>query len=182
MYFHGSMYRILETLAVSFALGGRGVTAHGQATTPDCPIVRVDSSKWTLTRDSDIGIELKHPTDYEEKHWESRSDTLGADLGFIRSAGTTLEFHQMRGFWSTQGPNKSVAPCRLEMRSGVLTLYLERTYHVLSSGQHAPYFVGKGLFTPFGKPQTLAWAGALDSASLLEQLMILRTIRFLGRQ
>jgi hypothetical protein len=41
------------------------------------------------------------------------------------------------------------------------------------------YFIAKGVFTPTGKPRMLVELGAPDSTGLLEQMALLRTIRFL---
>jgi hypothetical protein len=126
-----------------------------------------------------VGIEIKHPADFREKHWESRSDTSGVALAFWRDAVSTVEFNEFQGFWAHQGPNPSVAPCLLQTRSAPLQLHLERTVRTLSTGRDTVYFVAKGIFTPAGKPRILVELAAPDSTELLEQMAMLRTIRFL---
>jgi hypothetical protein len=175
-----SMYRIsLMSVALACALVAKGVAAQGQPKPRDCPVGVVDTSAWMLTRDRGVGIEIKHPADYRAKHWESRSDTSGVTIAFWRNAASRIEFHELGGFWSTQGPKLSVPPCRLEMRSATLALHLERTVRTLWDGRDTLYFVAKGIFTPAGKPRVLVELGAPDSTGLLEQIAILRTIRFL---
>src|SRR5262245_47449313 len=117
-----SRWLALNSLALACIAYGAAAGAHAHRTSNDCPTAQFDTSGWKLVRDGDIGIELKHPRDYEEKHWESRSDTSGAVLSFRVRATRTVDFHQMLGFWSNQRPRKTAAPCQLQTRSGELTL------------------------------------------------------------
>jgi len=126
-----------------------------------------------------VGIEIKHPADYPEKHWESRSDSSGIQLAFRRSAARRVEFNEFQGFWARRGPNPSVAPCLLRTRSAPLQLHIERTLTTLWTGRDTVYFVAKAVFRPAGRPRMLVELGAPDSTGLLEQMAMLRTIRFL---
>jgi hypothetical protein len=171
----------LRRVLLACAVSGNCVAAQGTATSSirECPSAAVDTSAWLLTRDSAVGIEIKYPADYQEKHWESRSDSSGAQVAFWRDAVSTVEFNEFQGFWARRGPNPSVAPCLLRTRSAPLQLHLERTVRTLWTGRDTVYFVAKGVFRPAGRPRMLVELGAPDSTALLEQLAMLRTIRFL---
>ena len=127
-----------------------------------------------------MGIEISHPTDYREKHWESRSDPSGLALSFWRNAVSHIDFNEFRGSAAARGSKISGAPCLLRMRSGVMALHIERTVRTLWNGRDTLYFAGKAMFTPAGKPRMLVELGAPDSTGLLEQMAMLRTIRFLN--
>lgn len=170
----------LESLVFSCVLCVSGLAAQRQPKPPECPAAALDTSAWVLTKDPNIGIEIKHPADYREKHWESRSDTSGVTLAFWRNAVSTIDINEFQGFYSTRGPKESVPPCLLHTRSGDLSLHIENTTRRLWSGRDTLYIVGKAIIAPTGKPRMLLESGAPDSTGLLEQLMMLRTIRFLG--
>lgn len=174
-----SYVKMLKALILTAFLGGGTLVAQDYAKPHECPVAPVDTSGWVLSRNDDVGIELKHPADYREIHFGSRSDTSGIAAAFWCSAASRIEFHEPRGFWSHHAPNRSVAPCLLRMRSAAVPLYIERTVTTQWNGRDTLYFVAKAVFTPPGKPQFLAEIGAPDSTGLLEQIMILRTIRFL---
>ena len=171
----------LKSFLLACVVSGNGVAAQGTPTPSirECPTGAVDTSAWLLTRDSAVGIEIKHPADYREKHWESRSDSSGVQVAFRRDAVSRVEFNEFQGFWARRGPNPSVAPCLLQTRSAPLQLHLERTVRTLWTGRDTVYFVAKGLFRPAGKPRILVELGAPDSTGLVEQLAMLRTMRFL---
>lgn len=175
-----SLYRtVLKTLMFGALLGGSTLIAQGEAKPRECPTALVDTSGWVRSSSQEVGIELKHPADYREIHWESRSDTSGVAVAFWRSAASRIDFHEPKGFWSNHRPNPSIAPCLLQMRSAAFPLHIERTVTTQWNGRDTVYFVAKGTFIPPGKPPILTEIGAPDSTALLEQLMILRTIRFI---
>ena len=176
-----SRAQIRRVLLACAAVSGNCVAAQGTPTPSmrECPTAAADTSAWLLTRDSAVGIEIKHPTDYAEKHWESRSDSSGVQMAFWRDAVSRVEFNEFQGFWARRGPNPSVAPCLLRTRSAPLQLHLERTVRTLWTGRDTVYFVANGIFTPAGRPRMLVELGAPDSTALMEQLAMLRTIRFL---
>lgn len=169
----------LAGFLLACVLNASGMPAQAQPTPHKCPTSQVDTSAWLLARDEGIGIEIKRPPDYREIHWGSRSDTSGAAWAFWRDASSRIEFNEFQGFYKTRGPNPTAPACRLEMRSGVLDLHIERTTSTLSSGRDTLYFLAKGIFRPLGKPPMLVEIGALDSTEFLEQFAALRTIRFL---
>ncbi len=121
-------------------------------TSRDCPTSSVDESSWVLARDSSTGIEMKHPADYREKRWESRSDTSGVTIAFWRNAVSRIEVNELQGFYRSRAPNASVAPCLIQTRSAPLQMHLERTTRKLWNGKDTVYFVGKGIVAPSGKP------------------------------
>jgi hypothetical protein len=172
----------LAGLMLASVLTVSGVASQGQPKPKPrrCPVVSVDTSAWMLARDPSVGIEIKHPADYREKHWESRSDSSGVALSLWRNAVSTIDFNEFHGFYTRRGPNPSVVPCRLAMRSGELALHVERSASTLPSGRDTLYYLAKGIFTPTGKPPMLFEINASDSTALLEQMAILRTIRFLN--
>jgi len=171
----------LKSLGFLCVLGVSGLAAQGQPKPPECPVAAIDTAAWVLTKDPAIGIEMKHPTDYREIHWTSRSDTSGVSLAFRRNAANTIDINEFQGFYSTRGPQPSVPPCLLRTRSGELALHVEPTYTINSDGSHSPYLIGKAIISPTGKPRMLVEIGAPDSTALFEQMMMLRTIEFLGR-
>jgi hypothetical protein len=173
---------VLGAVILTGVLGSSGLAVQAQTSPPACPVALADTSDWVLSRNQDVGIELKHPADYREIHMDSRSDTSGVEMALWRNAVSTVEIHEPRGFWSGHRPNPSVAPCLLQMHSAVLRLHVERTVRTLWTGRDTVYFVAKGFFTPTGKPQMLVEIGAPDSTGLLEQMAILRTIRFLSER
>jgi hypothetical protein len=144
----------------------------------ECPVAQVDTSEWVLSRNQDVGIELKHPEDYREIRWGSRSDTSGAAVAYWRSAASTIDFHETSGLLPNRRPGQSVAPCLLHMRTAVLPLYIQRTVTTVWTGRDTVYFIAKGTFTLPGNRRILTEIGAPDSTGLLEQMAILRTIRF----
>lgn len=173
--------RSLTAFVLSCAVSGIGVAqVPSKPKRRECPVVAVDTSAWVLTRDPAIGIEIKHPADYEAIHWGSRSDTSGVSIAFRRNAVSTININELQGFYSTRAPKASVQPCVLRMRSGVLALHVERTVSTRWDGRDTLYFASKAILTPTGKPRMLVDLGAPDSTALLEQMAILRTIRFLN--
>lgn len=171
----------LTSVAVVALLSGSRLGAQQQTEQTNaraCPEVPADTSAWVTTTDRDVGIEIKHPADYREIHMGSRSDTAGLEMALWRHAVSRIEVHEPRGFWSNDKPNLSVAPCLVRMRSAILALHIERTLRRLWSGRDSVYFVAKGFLKPPGKPQMVVDLGAPDSTGLLEQMAILRTIRF----
>jgi hypothetical protein len=173
--------RSITTFVLTCVVTGAAVAqVPANARPRECPVVAADMSAWVTTKDPDVGIEIKHPADYEVKHWGSRSDSSGVSLAFRRNAVSTININELQGFYSTRGPKASVAPCVLRMRSGELALHVERTVSTRWDGRDTLYFASKAILTPAGKPRMLVDLGAPDSTSLLEQMAILRTIRFLN--
>ena len=168
-----------STLVLACILNALPVTAKGQSKPAECPAVRVDTSSWVAAVNEDVGIELKHPATYREKHWENRSDTVGIAFSFWRDAVHTIDFHEARGFWATRGPSQSAAQCLLTLRSAELRLRIERSLSTLPSGRDTVYFLAKAIFGSPGRPQMVVTVSAPDSTALLEELAILRTISFL---
>ena len=171
----------ITTFVLTCVVSGVGVAQVSAKPKPrECPVVAADTSAWVLTKDPDVGIEIKHPVDYRVKRWESRSDSSGVAIAFWRNAVSTIDINEFQGFYRRQGPPERVAPCVLRMRSGVLALHVERTARTLWDGRDTIYFATKAILTPTGKPRMLVDLGAPDSTALLEQMAILRTIRFLN--
>ena len=50
----------LKSLGFLCVLGVGGLAAQGQPKPPECPVAAIDTSAWVLTRDPDVGIEMKH--------------------------------------------------------------------------------------------------------------------------
>jgi hypothetical protein len=151
---------------------------YAQSSTPACPSAAVDTSGWVTATDFSVGVQLKHPADYREKHWESRSDTTDVNLAFWRNAVSTIEFHKPDAFGARRVP-PSAAPCILEMPTGTMPLYFGRQETVLYSGQRALYYTATGLLAVIGKPLLHVELDAPDSTGLMEQLAILQTMRVL---
>lgn len=175
--------RLNPIMAVPLASLVAAALVSAQSSPPPCPAARIDTSGWVSVRAEDVGIELSRPAEDEEKRWESRSDTLGADVEFWRRAVNTIGFHEVRGFWADKAKavptQPNVTPCQLSTRSSVLTIYVERGKRYLSSGRDTVSLNMRATFTPPGKREILIDAGASDSTRLLEQLAILRTIQFI---
>src|SRR4051812_33228419 len=105
----------LTSAALACALGGHSVSVRAQSQPRECPAAALGTAAWVLSREDDIGIEIKHPADYEEHIWENRSDTAGVATSFWRRATSTINFHNFDSSWNTRGPKSLIPTCRLEM-------------------------------------------------------------------
>ena len=173
------MYKKSVIALVLFgALNANAVAAQRQsdAKPRECPSGSFQTSLWVPAREPDLGIELARPSDYQAHHWESVSDTSrGVAISFWRNAANTIDFN---GLGSTSR-DRSIVPCLIHLRSGDLEMRIERTTSKLSGGGDTTYFIGRGVITPVGMRLIHVQTGARDSTALLEQLEVLRTIRFL---
>jgi len=167
----------LRTIVVLGVLSSGACVLPAQASKArTCPVGAIDTSRWAITRDPDLGIDIQHPDDYEEKHWSNRSDTSGVVmLSLRRSALSTIDFNGFRS-----GAARPTWTCLLRTRSAILEVEIERSTAMLVGGRDTSLFIGRGHFTPYGKPRVYVEISSGDSASMLEQFAILRSIRFLN--
>ena len=170
--------RFVIALALLSTLNANRVAAQRQSSTKprECPSGSFHTSLWLRAREPALGIELARPFGYRAKHWESVSDTTGGvAISFWRDAANTIDFNGL----GSRSIDRSLVPCLLHMRSGDLEVRIGRSTSTLADGRDTVCFIGRGTFTPIGMRSIWVEIGAMDSTALLEQLEVLRTIRFL---
>src|SRR5829696_7727198 len=76
---HGFLMRLAVALSAILCLGcskGGGAQSGIRSASDNCPSFPIEADGWRSAQTYIVGIEFRHPSQYERMFWEQRSDSL----------------------------------------------------------------------------------------------------------
>jgi hypothetical protein len=152
---------------------------------PCSSVAEIDTSDWTMTADSALGLQLRLPTRYVRKRWAIISEPTGvASADWWRDNGTqtTIELARLptdQDTGSKESLKQSAAgECSLRTASGLAAMLLYRSGYTYTNGHPTTPF-GVRVEWPATHGVRLRFIGvAVDSISRDEQIRIAATVRW----